>query len=117
MFIFIDLDDTILDFKKAEAVALKKTLADFSVTATDEIVSLYSAINDKMWKKLEKGENTIILSRSFGKVATLEAVYLLGDFGVVLILEIPPVIQFMLNILGPALYEPGSFCSFNKKPL
>lgn len=58
MFIFIDLDDTILDFKKAEAVALKKTLADFSVTATDEIVSLYSAINDKMWKKLEKGENT-----------------------------------------------------------
>ena len=32
--------------------------------------------------KLEKGENTIILSRSFGKVSTLEAVYLLGDFGV-----------------------------------
>ena len=25
MFIFIDLDDTILDFKKAEAVALKKS--------------------------------------------------------------------------------------------
>ena len=32
--------------------------------------------------KLEKGENTIIISRSFGKVSTLEAVYLLGDFGV-----------------------------------
>ena len=32
--------------------------------------------------KLEKGENTIVLSRSFGKVSTLEAVYLLGDFGV-----------------------------------
>ena len=58
MFIFIDLDDTILDFKKAEAVALKKTLNDYNVEATDEIVSLYSTINDKMWKKLEKGENT-----------------------------------------------------------
>ena len=58
MFIFIDLDDTILDFKKAEAVALKKTLNDFNVEATDERVALYSAINDKMWKKLEKGENT-----------------------------------------------------------
>ncbi|MBQ8026996.1 MAG: hypothetical protein IJ261_02645 [Clostridia bacterium] len=32
--------------------------------------------------KLEKGENTIVISRSFGKVSTLEAVYLLGDFGV-----------------------------------
>ncbi len=58
MFIFIDLDDTILDFKMAEAVALKKTLKEFNVQANDEIVSLYSAINDKMWKKLEKGENT-----------------------------------------------------------
>lgn len=58
MFIFIDLDDTILDFKKAEAEALKKTLKDFLVEPSDEIVSLYSAINDKMWKKLEKGENT-----------------------------------------------------------
>ena len=34
--------------------------------------------------KLEKGENIIVISRSFGKVSTLEAVYLLGDFGVVL---------------------------------
>lgn len=58
MFIFIDLDDTILDFKKAESVALKRTLNDFNVEATDETVLLYSAINDKMWKKLEKGENT-----------------------------------------------------------
>lgn len=32
--------------------------------------------------KLEKGENTVILTRSFGKVSTLEAIYLLGDFGV-----------------------------------
>lgn len=58
MFIFIDLDDTILDFKKAESVALKKALKKFDIEATDEVVSLYSAINDKMWKKLEKGENT-----------------------------------------------------------
>lgn len=32
--------------------------------------------------KLEKGENVIVISRAFGKVSTLEAVYLLGDFGV-----------------------------------
>ena len=76
MFIFIDLDDTILDFKKAEAVALKKTLADFSVTATDEIVSLYSAINDKMWKKLEKEEITyeLLLKKRFKCVFSIEIV-------------------------------------------
>lgn len=58
MFIFIDLDDTILDFHKAEAVALTKTLNKFGIDATEEIISVYSAINDKMWKKLERKENT-----------------------------------------------------------
>lgn len=59
MFIFIDLDDTILDFHKAEAVALKKTLLTFGIAPTDETVALYSSINDKMWKLLEKGEMTM----------------------------------------------------------
>ena len=58
MFIFIDLDDTILDFKKAESVALRRSLEIFGITADDKTVSVYSAINDKMWKRLERGENT-----------------------------------------------------------
>ncbi len=58
MFIFIDLDDTILDFKKAESVALKRSLEELGITADDKTVSVYSAINDKMWKRLERGENT-----------------------------------------------------------
>lgn len=58
MFIFIDLDDTILDFKKAEGVALRRMLLSFNVEATDENVSLYSQINDKMWKRLERKEAT-----------------------------------------------------------
>ena len=59
MFIFIDLDDTILDFKKAESVALRRSLEIFGITADDKTVSVYSAINDKMWKRLERGENTL----------------------------------------------------------
>ena len=58
MFIFIDLDDTILDFKKAESVALKRSLLEFGISADDDTVTLYSVINDKMWKRLERGENT-----------------------------------------------------------
>ncbi len=58
MYIFIDLDDTILDFLKAEEVALSKTLKAFNVEATKETVQLYSKINDSLWKKLETGEMT-----------------------------------------------------------
>ena len=30
-FLFLDLDDTILDFHKAEAIALSKPLTDFGI--------------------------------------------------------------------------------------
>ena len=55
-FLFIDLDDTILDFHKAEAVALKKTLSHFGVDPTPETCDLYSSINKACWEALERGE-------------------------------------------------------------
>ena len=58
MYIFIDLDDTILDFLKAEEVALSKTLKEFDIEPTNETVALYSSINDSLWKKLETNEMT-----------------------------------------------------------
>ena len=66
MHIFIDLDDTILDFLKAEEVALSKTLEHFNIPPTKETIQLYSKINDSLWKKLETGEMTreqILLKR------------------------------------------------------
>lgn len=56
--LLIDLDDTILDFKKQEQVAIRKTLSDVDIEPTDEICALYSQINDDHWKRLEKGEIT-----------------------------------------------------------
>ena len=35
-FLFLDLDDTILNFHKAERIALSKTLRDFGVEPTEE---------------------------------------------------------------------------------
>ena len=58
MYIFIDLDDTILDFKKAEEQALKKTLASLDIEPSEENVQTYSIINEGLWKKLETGEMT-----------------------------------------------------------
>ncbi len=57
-FLFLDLDDTILDFRKAEDDAIRETLRHFSIPDTDENVALYSAINKRHWKMLERREIT-----------------------------------------------------------
>ncbi len=56
--VLFDLDDTLLDFHKAEAVAIRKTLTAVGAPATDKVAARYSAINDAHWKRLEKGELT-----------------------------------------------------------
>ena len=57
-FLLLDLDDTILDFHKAERIALAKTLKDFGVEPTDAVLSRYHIINRQHWERLEKGELT-----------------------------------------------------------
>ena len=56
--LFIDLDDTILDFKKAENVALRKTLEEFGLDPTEEVCARYSVINQMHWERLERKEIT-----------------------------------------------------------
>ena len=57
-FLFLDLDDTILDFKKAEYIAIGRTIADFGVEPTEEIRHRYHIINKWHWEQLEKGTMT-----------------------------------------------------------
>ncbi len=57
-YLFLDLDDTILDFQKAEHIAIRKTIADFGVDPTDEVCALYSRINKAHWEALERKELT-----------------------------------------------------------
>ena len=57
-FLFLDLDDTILDFKMAERIAIPKTLSAFGVHVTDELLARYHAINKSCWEMLERGELT-----------------------------------------------------------
>lgn len=57
-FLFLDLDDTILDFHKAERIALSKTLRSFGVEPTEGVLSLYHKINLWHWEQLEKGRLT-----------------------------------------------------------
>lgn len=56
--VFFDLDDTIFDFKKAERIALSKTMRELGIVPTDEIIMRYSELNISQWKRLELGEIT-----------------------------------------------------------
>jgi len=57
-FVFLDLDATLLDFLKAEAVALGKVLDREGIEFSDRTVARYSEINDYHWKLLEMGRLT-----------------------------------------------------------
>lgn len=57
-FLLLDLDDTILDFHKAEGIAIRKTIASFGVDPTDAVCARYSVINKAHWEMLERRELT-----------------------------------------------------------
>ena len=57
-FLFIDMDDTVLDFKKAEYVAIRKTLSEAGIEPADEVCARYSQINQGYWERLERKEVT-----------------------------------------------------------
>ena len=57
-YLLIDLDDTILDFHKAEQIGLENTLRHYGVKPTDETVELYKIINQAHWRALEQGQMT-----------------------------------------------------------
>ena len=57
-YLFLDLDNTILDFTKAESIAIRKTMAVYGLEPTDALAARYSEVNDRHWKALERGEMT-----------------------------------------------------------
>lgn len=57
-FLFLDLDDTILDFQKAERLALAKTLESFGLPPTDTVLARCHEINREHWERLERKELT-----------------------------------------------------------
>ena len=52
-YLFLDLDDTILDFHKAEHIAIGKVMQHYGVEPTEERRARYSQINKWHWHQLE----------------------------------------------------------------
>lgn len=69
--ILFDLDDTLLDFRLAERIALTKTLKHMGIEPRDEILARYSELNSSQWKLLEQG----LLTRSEVKIRRYELLF------------------------------------------
>lgn len=65
--IFLDLDDTLLDFGAAERVAISKTFQEIGMEPTPALLRRYSEINQSQWEAFERGEITreTVLTRRF----------------------------------------------------
>lgn len=57
--LFFDMDGTLLDFDRAEAVGIREVLRRYGLPVTDENAGLYHRVNAKCWQEFEEG----ILSR------------------------------------------------------
>lgn len=57
-YVLLDIDDTLLDFKKAEAIAIRKTFSTMGIAVDDALIARYSEINMAQWERLERGELT-----------------------------------------------------------
>lgn len=57
-FVFLDLDDTLLDFHEAEKAALSTALTHFGISPEENILDRYHEINKAQWERLERGELT-----------------------------------------------------------
>lgn len=58
-YIFIDLDETLLDFHRAEKEAVAVTLSHFGIEPTEAALALYSKLNIAQWKLLEQQKLTL----------------------------------------------------------
>ena len=55
-YILLDIDDTLLDFGKAEHQSIIGTFQQFGIDPTDENIERYSTINLSYWKRFERKE-------------------------------------------------------------
>lgn len=57
--IFLDIDDTLLDYEKGSEQALKKTCQQLDIGYSSATLAIYRQIDEMLWSKQKKGELTI----------------------------------------------------------
>ena len=54
--VFLDVDNTLLDFHKCSLASLRQGFADFGLTWTEDFPETFHTVNDGLWRQLEAGE-------------------------------------------------------------
>ena len=54
-YIIFDLDDTLLDFRAVERIALEEVFIHYDIDYSQENIQKYRSINDTLWSQLEDG--------------------------------------------------------------
>jgi len=54
--VFIDADETLFDFKRAESEALSGAFGQFGLEASEDSLREYEEVNKRLWAALERGE-------------------------------------------------------------
>ena len=65
--ILLDADGTLLDFLRSEREAVGDVLRELGASADEEMIAVYSEINDGLWKELEQGrmQKSVLFYRRF----------------------------------------------------
>ncbi len=58
-YIFIDIDDTLIDFHKSAEVSIKNMLSEQNIPCPEDIMIKYRKVCDPLWHKVEKREITL----------------------------------------------------------
>lgn len=56
--IFIDIDDTLLDFSKCAKRSMEESFADLDIQFHDNMFPVFEEVNSGLWLQIEKGEIT-----------------------------------------------------------
>ena len=100
-YVFLDLDDTILDFKKSEYFAIGKTMLDHGIEPTDAVRACYHAINKWHWEQLELGT----MNRKQVTEHRFEVFF--GELGVQVDAE-KVALEYMQNLSSGHYFLPGA---------
>ena len=52
--VFIDIDNTLLDFIRGSRVAVKNTMDEYGFEFSDEVYNVFKEVNDELWRGIEK---------------------------------------------------------------
>ncbi len=57
--VFLDVDNTLIDFNKSATKAMKDTFSHFSLPFSDDYVPVFFNVNDRLWEAVERNELTM----------------------------------------------------------